>query len=134
MICTVEDALGQPVAEVLATLGADNAEDREDESEGEGPSDDEPSIVCTSLVGAKGLSAGHVFIVGCCNGHFPRDPYEITDNEVCSFLVGLSRTRKECHLVSCRFLGQEQLSPSAFVDWIEPHLVERTVNAAYFSN
>jgi hypothetical protein len=96
------------------------------------PARDEPTIVCTSLVGAKGLSAAYVFIVGFANSHFPRHPCAISDNEIGQFLVGLSRTHKACHVVSCRSLGQTELGVSAFADWIEPHLEERTINAAYF--
>ena len=94
--------------------------------------DDEPTIVCTSLVGAKGLSAAYVFIVGFADGHFPRDPDDISDNEICQFLVGLSRNRKACHVVSCRFLGQTELAASAFAEWIEDHLEHRKIDAAYF--
>ena len=42
-----------------------------------------PSIICTSLVGAKGLSGGYIYIVGCNNDHFPQVPQAITDEEVC---------------------------------------------------
>jgi hypothetical protein len=55
------------------------------------------------------------------------------DEEVCCFLVGLSRTRKECHLVSCRRLGNEPLRVSEFADWIDDELEQVTVNAAYFN-
>lgn len=61
-----------------------------------------PTIVCTSLLGAKGLSAAHVFIVGFNDAVFPGDPREVTDHEICCLIVGLSRTRKQCHVVSCR--------------------------------
>ena len=62
---------------------------------------DGPTIICTTLVGAKGLSAEHVFIVGMNNGASLGTPGAVTDDEVCKLIVGLSRTRKACHLVSC---------------------------------
>jgi len=92
-----------------------------------------PTVVCTSLVGAKGLSAAHVFIVGFNNGHFPQHPEAITDEDVCCFIVGLSRTRKACHLVSCsRFASVSSLRPSAFLDWIKPLTQQREVNKDYW--
>jgi superfamily I DNA/RNA helicase len=88
----------------------------------------EPSIICTSLRGAKGLSASRVFIVGLNNGHFPRNPAAITDDEVCSLLVGLSRTRRQCYLVSCVRFGNFRLRPSIFLDWIRDRLVGERVD------
>ena len=76
----------------------------------------QPTILFTSLLGAKGLSAAYVFVVGCSNGHFPRT-LPPDDVEICEFLVALSRTRKACHLVSCQWLGGP-LSHSIFLDWI----------------
>jgi superfamily I DNA/RNA helicase len=93
---------------------------------------DEPSIICTSLTGSKGLSAGYVFLVGLNDGHFPRDPAAITDQEVCQFLVGLSRTRKACHLISVRHYGSGWLTRSRFLDWISRRVDEITVDKAYF--
>lgn len=134
LVTKLEEAFGQPIAEILAALRQEPADpDPPDEgAEEEAADGEEPTIICTSLVGAKGLSAGYVFMVGMCDGHFPQDPDAITDDEICKFLVGLSRTRKECHVVSCRFLGRDRLSASAFLRWIEPHLVERKIDAAYF--
>ena len=108
-------------------------ESEEDEPPPEVPRDT-PTIVCTSLVGAKGLSAGYVFIVGFNNGHFPRDPNSITDEEVCSFLVGLSRTRKECHVVSCRRFAGTWLQSSKFGDWISDKIEHLLVNRDWFQN
>jgi hypothetical protein len=83
--------------------------------------------------GPKGLSAGYVVIVGFNNTHFPRDPNATTDEEVCCFLVALSRTRKEYHLISCGRLGNQALRVGEFADWIENEFEEVTVNAAYFN-
>jgi superfamily I DNA/RNA helicase len=127
-------SVGNSLDEIRETLRVADGDDgdRGDDDGGHGDTD-APTIVCTSLVGAKGLSAGYVFIVGFNNGHFPRDPDDITDEEVCCFLVGLSRTRKECHLVSCGRLGNEPLRVSTFAGWIADELEEVPVNAAYFA-
>ena len=90
-----------------------------------------PSVVVTSLVGAKGLQACHVFVVGMNDGHFPHSNNAITDDEVCSLLVALTRATKCCTLVSCNRFGNEQLRPSAFVTWLAPHLSSVYVNKAY---
>lgn len=118
----LETALTRPLSEIQRALAAD---------EGEAPEEDNltrPSIVCTTLVGAKGLSAGYVFIVGFNNGHFPRNPGAITDEDICKFIVGLSRTRKECHLVSCGKFGKEWLAVSSFLSWIRPLTAERRID------
>lgn len=99
---------------------------------GETPQD-QPAIICTSLVGAKGLSAGYVYMVGMNDGNIPQHPSDPTDAEICSFLVGLSRTRKECHVVSCKSFGlKRNLRESKFVRWISEHTEEVAINAAYF--
>jgi superfamily I DNA/RNA helicase len=67
--------------------------------------EDAPDVLFTSLVGSKGLSAEHVFIVGMNNKHFPRNPGAVTDDEICSLIVALSRTRQRCHVISFRFFG-----------------------------
>ena len=90
-----------------------------------------PKIVCTSLRGAKGLSASYVFMVGLNNGHFPRDPTSITDDEICCFIVGLSRTRKRCYMVSCGRFGNQALQPSEFLEWIQGRLSYKRVDASY---
>jgi len=92
---------------------------------------DEPDILFTNLVGSKGLSAEHVFVVGMMNGHFPRDAKAITDEEICSFLVALSRTRQQCHLISAGFFGQGFLPRSIFLSWVSDHLSEVIVDKNY---
>lgn len=130
-------AVGRSADELREDLAlADKVEEEPDAGEEAPPEDGEhtgaPTIVCTSLVGAKGLSAGYVYIVGFNNGHLPRDPRSITDDEVCAFVVGLSRTRKECHVVSCGRLGNQPLRTSAFASWIARQTREIKVDAAYF--
>jgi superfamily I DNA/RNA helicase len=99
----------------------------------EGVAEDEPTIICTSLVGAKGLSGGYVYIVGCNDTHFPRNPNAITDEEVCCFLVALSRTRKECQVISCDRFGNVALNTSRFLSWIHEQVDQVTVNADWFN-
>jgi len=72
-----------------------------------------PDVLCTTLVGAKGLACQHAFIVGMNNGHFPHNPSNITEREVCQLIVGLTRARKQCSLVSCGYcFGPNKLSRS----------------------
>jgi superfamily I DNA/RNA helicase len=86
-----------------------------------------PSIRLTSYKGCKGLSAGHVFLVGMNNGDMPKDPNHIRDVEISQFIVALTRTRKQCHLISNKWLYRPQhsgLHKSAFVSWLPPGLTE----------
>jgi len=127
----LESALARPVEDVAAALSSTPEDDAQQEP---APNPAVPKIVCTSLVGAKGLSASHVFLVGFNDGHFPQHPASITDEEVCCFIVGLSRTRKACHLVSCgRFAAQARLKPSTLLRWIESFTETRKVNKDYWS-
>lgn len=110
------------VQEQVDTIGPDvEPEDVADETPLQ------PTITFTSLVGAKGLSAAYVFVVGCSNGHFPRHSPP-ADVEICEFIVALSRTRKACHLVSCAYLGQEALPPSDFLTWVKDQTTVRRIN------
>ena len=59
-----------------------------------------PSILFSTFKGCKGLSAGHVIIIGVNKGEFPEDENNIKDVEVCKFFVALTRTRKQCHIIS----------------------------------
>jgi ATP-dependent DNA helicase UvrD/PcrA len=131
-LCAAVDC---PIDEVRARLALE-PDDVEDEGEGEDTGEDAadedvPDIFFTSLVGAKGLSAEHVFIVGLNNGHLPSSTTAIADDEICAFLVGLSRTRKRCHLISYRFAFSGGLQRSVFVDWVAQHGEVVTVNKDY---
>lgn len=76
-------------------------------------------IKLTSFEGSKGLSAQHVFIVGLQQGELPRDEGNIDDLEICRFLVGLTRTKKKCSLMSTRRFASDWKSPSIFFSWID---------------
>ena len=79
------------------------------------------------------VSGGHVFLVGMNNTHFPQKSNAIADTDVCNFLVGLSRTRKQCQLVSCGRFGKDKLKVSSLISWLgKDRLEKRVVNAAYF--
>jgi superfamily I DNA/RNA helicase len=93
----------------------------------------QPTIMLTSLMGSKGLQAEHVFIIGVNEEHFPRSNTNPTNEEVCQFLVALTRARKSCTLVSAGRFGAAWLRPSLFVRWLEPLLVEVSVDKHYFS-
>jgi superfamily I DNA/RNA helicase len=88
-------------------------------------------VVFTSITGSKGLSAAYVFIVGVNGGHFPRSNGSPSDQEVCQFLVALSRTRKECSIVSVKNFGGSWLDPSIFGLWLHGLTTPITVNKTY---
>ena len=74
----------------------------------ESPSQDpeDPTILLRTFEGSKGLSGGHVFIVGANDGSMPKiQGTEILDIECCKFIVALTRTRKQCHIISNRWLN-----------------------------
>jgi superfamily I DNA/RNA helicase len=91
------------------------------------------SIRLTSYEGSKGLSAQHVFVVGLHDGDLPRNPKNITDLEVCKFVVALTRTRKQCHLIyTMRWSGQKKTA-STFLSWIKRERITQTrVNKEYW--
>ena len=96
--------------------------------------DNSVSIKITTINGSKGLSANYVFLVGMNDGDFPRIEQNPTDNEICQFIVGLTRTRKKCYLISnSRFGLVYGKAKSVFIDWIKltrsKHII---VNAEYF--
>lgn len=102
-----------------------------------------PTILLTSFLGSKGLSAGHVFIIGANNGSIPRDVDKIKDVEISQFIVALTRTRKQCHIISNRWLvsptGKDNkfvqpYQKSAFISAIPESLIENRgpINAKNF--
>jgi hypothetical protein len=114
---------------LLAELGFKTTEEGEEE-----PPDNshEPSILVTSLLGAKGLQAEHVFVLGLNGGHFPTNSQNPSEAEVCELLVALTRAREKCTLVSVRNFGGEWLDDSVFIEWLAPLLDGVTVDKDYF--
>ncbi|MFC1592662.1 UvrD-helicase domain-containing protein [Candidatus Omnitrophota bacterium] len=93
----------------------------------------QPKILLTSFIGCKGLSAGHVFIVGANNGSIPKDVNDIRDVEISQFIVALSRTRKQCHIISNKWLYSpkdkngnwlSEFEESNFISWIPNELIK----------
>lgn len=84
-------------------------------------------ILLTTYSGCKGLSAGYVFITGLEDGVFPRSNHEPQFTEVCQLIVSLTRTRKQCHMVSTGRFAGERCRRSVFLSWIEQGLSETTV-------
>lgn len=135
-VAALQGVIGQIQQEITATANnSGGGKSEADPNQASGLAEDmglPPQIVCTSLQGAKGLSAHYVFIVGFNNGHFPQSSEGITDLEVCSLVVGLSRTRKQCHLISCGRFGKISLQPSVFLSWLERRLLHVRIDAKYF--
>lgn len=123
----VEAAAGVSVAVVLVRLGLDQEEEAADVAD-----ETKPRVVVTTLLGAKGLQAEHVFVVGLNEQHFPHDNGNPTENEICELLVALTRARKSCTLLSCRRFGNQELAPSIFLTWLAPYVERVTINAAYW--
>lgn len=93
-----------------------------------------PSVRVTSYEGAKGLSAQHVFIAGLHNGELPHNPDDIRDIEICRLVVGLTRTRKRCHLLHTGRFADKPKTPSCFLRWIARERYERLrVDADYWA-
>ncbi|RKZ30514.1 hypothetical protein DRQ36_05295 [bacterium] len=93
----------------------------EDEDGDDNCDEDLIKLKLTTFVGAKGLSAGFVFVIGFNNGDLPRDKNSIDDLEIKEFIVALSRTRKKCFLISNgRFGGKKTGGKSCFINAINP--------------
>lgn len=86
--------------------------------------------------GAKGLSGGRVFVVGFNNGEFPKNPNAIKNMDVCNLIIDITRTRKECHLISNRlFMAPPFMNPSVYLSWLGDNNVRKIdVNKDYFNN
>jgi ATP-dependent DNA helicase UvrD/PcrA len=106
----------------------------------EEPDKAKPTILVTTYVGAKGLSGGHVFMLGMNVGFLPRRE-KVTDEDVRLFVVGLTRTRKECHLVWVKWYGVAKgkgkkpklLHKSPLLNWLAPASCTSIVaDARYF--
>jgi superfamily I DNA/RNA helicase len=93
----------------------------------------QPSILLTSYQGCKGMSAGFVFIVGANNGVMPQNANDISDVEICQFIVAMTRTRKKCYILSEDYMygpvdGNGKFLPknrrSIFIDMIPEKYLE----------
>nr|QNO55339.1 ATP-dependent DNA helicase Rep [Methanosarcinales archaeon ANME-1 ERB7] len=120
--------------EIKTRLGIKEEGENDDFQNTDSQEKGQASIKLTTFQGCKGLSGGFVFIVGLNDGTIPVKPYSPTDNEVCQFIVALTRARKKCYLISNRGFGKKYgLIPSKFIDWIdESRLSIEEVNKEYF--
>lgn len=92
-----------------------------------------PRIKLTSYEGAKGLSAQYVFLVGVHAGELPARTAQIKDIEICRFLVGLTRTKKKCMILTTGRFGEKTKQSSIFLSWIDAQRYKRiNVNAAFW--
>ena len=66
-----------------------------------------PKVKFTTFLGAKGLSARHVFVIGMNDGEFPGNPKALTDAEACQFIVALTRAKFSCSLISHKFYSKD---------------------------
>jgi len=88
----------------------------------------EPSILLSSFEGCKGLSAGHVILVGINEGEMPSLSVdgEVDDIEYSKFIVGMTRTRYQLYIFSNRWFFKPEnpgFTPSRFVSMLPEHLV-----------
>ena len=78
------------------------------------------------------MSAGYVIIVGANDGSIPKDPPIIRDVEIAQFMVALTRTRKQCYIVSNKWhitpkskgIYQQPYRRTSFLNWIPPEFIE----------
>jgi superfamily I DNA/RNA helicase len=91
------------------------------------------NVQLVSYEGSKGMSAQHVFLIGVHDGDLPRNATNIKDIEICRFLVGLTRTKKQCSMLLTQRFGEKRKKPSPFVSWIKSTRYTKTsVGAAYW--
>jgi len=96
----------------------------------------QPTILLSSFEGCKGLSAGHVFIVGLNDSVVPKigENGEVDDFECCKFIVALTRTRKRCYLLSNKWdynpKEQKPFKPSIFIHLIPNQFLDDKGNIA----
>jgi superfamily I DNA/RNA helicase len=89
------------------------------------PSNSNPAIrktpiTATTIQSSKGLAADYVFITHFDDKYFVKDTdkTKISDQDICNFLVALTRARKKVFLIS-----SETTKTPAFLDWIEPERI-----------
>ena len=94
-----------------------------------------PSIKVTSFEGSKGLSAQYVMLVGVHEGELPRDSANPADLEICRFLVGLTRTKRKCSILTTSRFANDSKRPSPFLEWIRASRIEFVrVDAEFLKN
>ena len=126
----IENVIKAPIGKIKEELKMDDVEKDNDFGE---INEDDISIVFSTYVGCKGLSAGYVFIVGLDEGNLPKKNNAPTELEIRKFIVCLTRTIKKCYLVSIGNFSGRWLKQSIFINWISPKRIDFiNVNKAYF--
>jgi len=126
----LESVIGIPPEKIKNELKRDDAKKYDNTEEF---SENDISIVFSTYIGCKGLSAGYVFIIGLDEESLPKYNSSPTNIEICKFIVALTRTIKKCYLVSTfRFSGKPR-KPSIFIYWIDKRRLEIVeVKKTYF--
>lgn len=80
-------------------------------------------IKATTIQSSKGLAADYVFITNFDDQYFikNKDKQKITDQDICNFLVALTRAKKKVFLVS----SNTQKKPT-FLTWINADRIDKT--------
>lgn len=118
----IQSLLAEDYIEKHRALMRDFLNAESDDEENTANAEPRIKILLTNYLGSKGLAANHVFIVGLSNGIFPANAQSPSDEEVCKFLVALTRTKKTCDLVTNKEyseeLGYGVDNPSVFLKWV----------------
>lgn len=106
----------------------------EDEQVDQDP--EEPTILLRTFEGSKGLSGGHIFIVGANDGSMPKyeNDSEVNDVECCKFIVALTRTRKQCHIISNKWLNSPKNRDGSWADKFEKSIFIGLIPNEYIDN
>jgi superfamily I DNA/RNA helicase len=70
-------------------------------------------MTVTTIPSSKGLAADYVFITHFDDRYFIKDKSRVTDQDICNFLVSLTRARREVFLIS-----SERNKEPTFLKWI----------------
>lgn len=120
----------ESIDEIMTRLGWDEEEPPEPVEPEEPAEVGGPEILVTTLQGAKGLQAAHVFVVGMTEGDFPR--HDPTEEEVCCLIVALTRGTKSCTFISAGRFSGAMKRRSRFLEWLAPHIETIEVDRHYF--
>jgi superfamily I DNA/RNA helicase len=117
----VETGTGLALEEIRNALS--NADKENSPTPGQPPGGEAllPDIRCTSFEGSKGLAAQYIFILGVNERHFPQNNPP-SNKDIYRLIVGLTRTRKRCYMISCNHFGSKRLNPSIYKTWLGKEL------------
>ena len=120
----------EKLKELLVKIGFDSyeiikeflkMEVRVDSQKGGNPAIRKIPIKATTIQSSKGLSADYVFITHFDDQYFvkDKDKTKISDQDVCNFLVALTRAKKKIFLIS------SNTKEPTFLKWIDSVRVQR---------